>query len=605
MRLKIWLLIRGENMKKKKNRVFPPMPEKEYSDLVDLCMIQSSSANEKRMVVYIVDKLTKMGFIYNPNPHSKKTPTKNSFYIDSIGNIIVTKGTTKTYPCIVSHMDTVHDVEDNYKIFYYSKDENDKKLFAKNGKLKGGIGGDDKCGVYACLYMLKNRPSIKAVFFTQEETGCKGSNNIDKTFFDDVRYIIQLDRYGNSDFIDKYMGQKTVSQEFSSEIGKLKKEFGFKSAVGIYTDAINLWDDNVGISCVNISCGFYAPHSVNEYIIINELWNSVLFTEKIIKILKAKKYESIPSFVKTTYLTTKKSKEFEICIFCRKLKNVDYGFTNWKGKGFACFKCCNLPDNKNANKNTTHNHNLSDTLLSICRCNICNKEFKFDWKCRYEYGDFLEKYNYKWVCNTCINNDKEKSDVRYICPICKEKTNKRNLLVWSQLHKKMVCSKCHYDKKLRTNNKDTKLKTCSFIGCENTQEEKLGQYLTSAKNSWLCSSCNARLNKRKIDYDTKGQRCDFCSQILGDVMELTEIELAAARVPTIGIINKGKKYKICTNCLIGTKTKEHWTDKILEARTCDICYAVVNKEQGKEGILNVGFVCNRCIQVYSNELENV
>jgi hypothetical protein len=33
-----------------------------------------------------------------------------------------------------------------------------------------GIGGDDKCGVYACLELLKELPNLKAAFFVSEET---------------------------------------------------------------------------------------------------------------------------------------------------------------------------------------------------------------------------------------------------------------------------------------------------------------------------------------------------------------------------------------------------------------------------------------------------
>jgi putative aminopeptidase FrvX len=46
-----------------------------------------------------------------------------------------------------------------------------------------GIGGDDKCGVYACLELLKELPNLKAAFFVSEETGCHGSKKADPNFF--------------------------------------------------------------------------------------------------------------------------------------------------------------------------------------------------------------------------------------------------------------------------------------------------------------------------------------------------------------------------------------------------------------------------------------
>jgi hypothetical protein len=45
-----------------------------------------------------------------------------------------------------------------------------------------GIGGDDKCGVFACLTLLKELPYVKAAFFVSEETGCHGSLKADPRF---------------------------------------------------------------------------------------------------------------------------------------------------------------------------------------------------------------------------------------------------------------------------------------------------------------------------------------------------------------------------------------------------------------------------------------
>jgi len=189
-------------------------------------------------------------------------------------------------------MDTVHSFVKDFRIY---RDIDDKDThFAMNGKRKVGIGGDDKCGVFACLYMLKVLPEIKVVFFSREESGCRGSRNVDKGFFADGRYIIQLDRRGKRDFIQTYWSKKTISHEFSSEIGLVKKKYKYKNTTGTVTDVMKLWDNKVGISCINLSCGYYNPHTDYEYISIKDLWHSVKFTEEIIGTLQPKRYSSLP-----------------------------------------------------------------------------------------------------------------------------------------------------------------------------------------------------------------------------------------------------------------------------------------------------------------------
>ena len=154
-------------------------------------------------------------------------------------------------------MDTVHKIVTDYMIF--KKTDNKTKhliLYAKSNNKPTGIGGDDKCGLFTCLYLLNVLPAIKVVFFTKEETGCAGAGDIDLNFFNNCRYVLEVDRRGKTDFIDKYGGNKTLNQNFSSEIGHLKAKYGFKSATGIFTDVMKLFSRYVGISVVNISGGY-------------------------------------------------------------------------------------------------------------------------------------------------------------------------------------------------------------------------------------------------------------------------------------------------------------------------------------------------------------
>ena len=132
---------------------------------------------------------------------------------DKFGNLYVTKGEANTYPCIVSHMDTVHDIisDDRYVVL-----NSDKEFFAIDLKTRGatGIGGDDKCGIYTCLDNLLREKVIKLAFFVDEEIGCVGSGNADMTFFDDVSFVLQADRQGYEDVAIDIYGIEMFGGEF-------------------------------------------------------------------------------------------------------------------------------------------------------------------------------------------------------------------------------------------------------------------------------------------------------------------------------------------------------------------------------------------------------
>lgn len=332
---------------KKHLTVLKHMPDIEHTQLVKVCQVQSHSKNEHRMIEFLIKWLDSQSF-------------KCDYYIDEIGNLIVTKGESQTYPCVVAHMDTVHKIVKDYSVWHTIPEPGKTvKLFAKKGDISTGIGGDDKCGIYACLYMLQHIPKIKVVFFTQEEVGCVGSENIDKAFFDDCRYVIQLDRRHAHDFIDKHFNGRTTSPEFRSEIGHLKKARGFVSTTGTITDSIKLWQNNIGISCVNISSGYYEPHTDNEYIIIDELWNSVQLAKEIILTLKPHRYECKPEPMKSyNFGSTHNSCGFHTqqqCSVCKTWKESNQGFeqystTTQTRNKFICYPCYSDTTKKLNNK---------------------------------------------------------------------------------------------------------------------------------------------------------------------------------------------------------------------------------------------------------------
>lgn len=421
------------------------MPKKWYDELVQLCYIQSHSLNEKFMVIYLIQWIEENNLDWT---------------IDNVGNLIVTKGKVKTYPCIVSHMDTVHKCLSNYTV-YNSTLHKQKILYAKSNDKETGIGGDDKCGIFACLFFLKTLPAVKIVFFTQEENGCKGSNGIDLQFFRDCRYIIQLDRREAHDFIDSKYDQKIVSHQFSSEIGLIKKKYKFKSSQGTITDSVNLFNRGVDISCVNISSGYYKPHTSGEYIVVDELWNSILFTQEIIKTLKPKIYEHKKKEIKYNWQSnTNNQSAWKKCELCQKWKHsiLDYQLINNKAYCYDCLKKCpNYHKCNDCNKYVETSKTIvvpkmskdnkqigSDMICKLCdskrknkdnkdtkSCSICEKRFFIkhgheNVVATFYKGGTTVKRSYDFVCYICyhtLNTDKTPIDDWIECSVCRLATD--------------------------------------------------------------------------------------------------------------------------------------------------------------------------------------
>lgn len=236
--------------------------------LKDILKIQTFSGAEWRMFARIVRECKRIG-----------AQVKQ----DKQGNLYITKGQAKNYPCIVAHMDSVHKIGA------------DLSILEAGGKLTGfncvtmqqtGIGGDDKVGVYIALKCLEKYDNIKLAFFVDEERGCIGSAGAEMSFFDDCYYVLQADRRGSSDFITNASGVKLCSRKFKKAVRPLLDARGYSFADGMMTDVMQLKENGLKVSCANISCGYHRPHSSDEYVIIKEVENCLSLFEAIIENLR-------------------------------------------------------------------------------------------------------------------------------------------------------------------------------------------------------------------------------------------------------------------------------------------------------------------------------
>ena len=263
------------------------MQDRKLQRLKEVLSVPTHSRNEELMISYLETVLSEKGFDY------KK---------DDIGNIYVTKGEAKFFPCFVSHTDTVHKVNLNLKVVQL--EENGKTILTgidANTMKPSGIGGDDKCGVFLCLEMLDTLDNVKVAFFVSEEIGCVGSRQADPEFFSNVGYAIQYDSpYGDSMSMT-LMGKQLFgrSSEFGNKVGNLILEHGITDwAYHPYTDIWPLME-KFGFSCLNLAAGYHRYHTDNEYVVVEEVENSFELGLRLHEILGENFYERIEDPKKT------------------------------------------------------------------------------------------------------------------------------------------------------------------------------------------------------------------------------------------------------------------------------------------------------------------
>lgn len=228
-----------------------------HDSMRSLFEVQSYSGQEDDMTDYI------FRYLEANHPDVK-------FRQDEKGNLYITKGEANTYPCIVSHTDTVHFKipKTRYKVaregnIFYALDTKDCT--------RTGIGGDDKCGIWVCLEALDLFENIKVAFFVEEETGCVGSSNADMTWFEDVAFVLQTDRRGYKDVVNSISGVSLFGKEFSKAIAPVLENWGRAETPGGLTDVKMLVSNGLDVCVLNSSSGYYAPHTNDEIVKIDEL----------------------------------------------------------------------------------------------------------------------------------------------------------------------------------------------------------------------------------------------------------------------------------------------------------------------------------------------
>lgn len=172
-----------------------------------------------------------------------------------------------TFPVLLlAHMDTVHDKLPNVIVC----DEEKGILSSPNG-----IGGDDRCGIFMVLEIIKNY-NCSVLFCEDEENGGIGAKKFIETDLAkelSFNYAIEFDRKGKNDAVF-YDCDNEEFEDFITE------EF-FKSSWGTFSD-ISVVAPFLKCAAVNLSCGYYNAHTTKEYVVIKEMLASMNAACKIL-----------------------------------------------------------------------------------------------------------------------------------------------------------------------------------------------------------------------------------------------------------------------------------------------------------------------------------
>ena len=158
---------------------------------------------------------------------------------------------------LVAHLDTVH----QQPVRQICKTGNGNILMSPQG-----IGGDDRCGVYA-LVTIRARSEKKPwlLFTCDEEIGGVGAEAFCKDYrarafpkeLDKMKMLVEIDRKGRTDAVY----YDCDNPDFEKYInGK-----GFVTQYGSFSD-ISCLAPALGVAAVNLSSGYYNAHTLHEYI---------------------------------------------------------------------------------------------------------------------------------------------------------------------------------------------------------------------------------------------------------------------------------------------------------------------------------------------------
>lgn len=226
---------------------------------------QSESRNQTRMVSLAGRMMREMGM--------------HVTYRD--GMAFGTKGDPEVIrPFFIAHADTVHKIapDDRYAISTY--DDRGRTVYYAydpTTNMQRGVGGDDKCGIFVAIEAARSLPNASVIITRDEEIGCIGARLIESHDIEKASALIQADRRGNTDAVRHGGGTPLSSAEWQWHVDDILHEHGFTwTDAGVMTDVFELhWTGAASVSAINLSAGYWHPHTDREVIVLEQLMNTL------------------------------------------------------------------------------------------------------------------------------------------------------------------------------------------------------------------------------------------------------------------------------------------------------------------------------------------
>lgn len=188
---------------------------------------------------------------------------------------------------LLAHLDTVH----KEPVKHICKSDSGNILMSPQG-----IGGDDRCGIYALTAVYAQAQVKPWLLFTcDEEVGGVGAeafcakHRAGKTpkELDELKLLIEIDRKGRNDAVYYDCDNPEFEEYISSK--------GFETKWGSFSD-ISYVAPELDVAAVNLSSGYYNAHTLHEYI------NRKHLNMTVKKILEIVTEAARPDFPKYEYV---------------------------------------------------------------------------------------------------------------------------------------------------------------------------------------------------------------------------------------------------------------------------------------------------------------
>lgn len=232
--------------------------------------IKMCKKSQSKLKSYLSKEISRYGY----------EPIKGDGYLYAKGEVPV---------LVTAHMDTVHH---NPVRKVNIKRTNNRTIISS----PQGIGGDDRCGCYMILKLLEQGKRPYILFCEDEEIGGVGSDKFCNTeYITDIaklKFVIELDRANANDAVFYDDG----NLDFQDWI---EEKTGYRNDWGSFSDIGNICP-TAGISGVNLSCGYYKQHTLEEYVVFEEMLKTVKATAELIDLAESDEVEQF-EYVETYY----------------------------------------------------------------------------------------------------------------------------------------------------------------------------------------------------------------------------------------------------------------------------------------------------------------